>query len=255
MRGDAFVPLSGADRQRFEAALDDATVPGYVTVRAVIALGVEGSERLARATAMGREFVAGVRRRVAEGRGAALLVDRPSTVERVLDAATQQLVAAGRAELAIGEVAAAVRIPRRTLYRSYDAGELIEACQRRATTLWRARFMRRIQRADASDVERLFLVVDAIADWVGTARFQGDQLLFPPLAAGARGDEFREHVSALVHFGTELARRAQVAEAAAFGIFVATSVIGAAAWAERRDEARAAAISIVERLVGASRRG
>jgi AcrR family transcriptional regulator len=257
MRGDPSVPVGGMDQRRTELdrALGDESTPRYVAVRALIALSGENNERLARATAMGREFVGAVRRRVAEGRAASLLAEKPSAVERVLDAATAQLVAAGRMELGIGGVAAAAGIPRRTLYRLYGADELIDACQRRATALWRARFQRRVERAEASDAERLFLVVDAIADWVGSERFHDDQMLRPLLSADARGDELREHITAIARFATGIAQRAQIAEPHGFGIFVATSVIGAAAWIDRRDEAHAAAIAVVERMSGAPRPG
>jgi AcrR family transcriptional regulator len=254
MRGDISGRLTAAERQRFEAAIVDETTPGYVAVRALIALGDETNERLARSTAMGREFVAGVRRRVAAGQGRAVLTERPTTGERVLETATAQIVAAGRSELAIGGVSAALGIPRRTLYHLYSANELIDACQRRALTIWRARFVLRIRRAAADDVERLFLVVDAIADWVGSERFHGDQLLRPVLSAEARGDELHEFFAAVERFATNLAEQAQVAEPRAFGIFVATNVAGAAAWVDRREEAHAAGRSFVERLTGTRRR-
>jgi AcrR family transcriptional regulator len=256
MRGDPSVPVGGMDQRRIELdrALGDESTPTYVAVRALIALSGENNERLARATAMGRKFVAAVRRRVAEGRAASLLTEKPSAIERVLDAATAQLVASGRAELAIGGVAAAADIPRRTLYRLYGADELIDACQRRATTVWRARFQRRVERADVSDAERVFVVVDAIADWVGSERFRDDQVLRPLLSAEARGDELREHITAIARFSTGIAQRAQIAEPHGFGIFVAMSVIGAAAWIDRPDESHAAAIAVVERMAGAPRR-
>jgi AcrR family transcriptional regulator len=254
MRGDISGRLAAAERQRFEAAIVDETTPGYVAVRALIALGDETNERLARSTAMGREFVAGMRQRVAEGQGRAVLTERPTTAERVLETATAQIVAAGRCELAIGSVSAALGIPRRTLYHLYSASELIDACQRRALTMWRAGFVQRIQRAKADDVERLFLVVDAIAAWIGSERFHGDQVLRPALSAEPRGDELREHMNAVVRFAIGLAQQAQVAEPGAFGIFVATNVEGAAAWIDHREEAHALAIAFVEGLTGARRR-
>jgi hypothetical protein len=254
MRGDASGRHAAAERKRFEAAIIDEATPGYVAVRALIALGEETPERLARSTAMGREFVAYVRRRIAEGRGAAVLTERPTTAERVLDAATGQIVAASRCELAIGSVSAALGIPRRTLHRLFTASELLEACQRRALTIWRARFVQRIQRADADDVERMYLVVDAIADWVGSDRFHGDQALRPALSAELRDDELREFFAAIERFATSLAHRAQLTEPRAFGIFVVTNVAGAAAWVDRRDEAHAVARAFVERLTGAPRR-
>lgn len=254
MRGDTSARPTAAERERFEAAIVAETTPGYVAVRALIALGGETNERLARSTAMGREFVAGVRRRVADGKGAALFAERPSTVERVLDTATEHIVAAGRCELAIGSVSATLGIPRRTLHRLYTATELLEACQRRALTIWRARFECRIRRVDADDVERLFLVADAIADWVGSDRFHGDQVLTPPLSAEARGEELRDFFAALERFATALAQQAQVAEPRAFGTFVAINVAGAPAWFDRCEEAHALAVAFVERLTGAPRR-
>jgi hypothetical protein len=254
MRGDAFGRPAAAERKRFEAAIADEATPGYVAVRALIALGDETPERLARSTAMGREFVANVRRQVVEGKGAAVLTERPTTVERVLDTATGQIIAAGRCELAFGGVSAALGIPRRTLHRLFTASELLEACQRRALTMWRARFVQRIQRADADDVERLYIVVDAIAAWVGSERFHGDQVLRPAFSADARDDELREFYAAIERFATSLAHRAQLKDPRAFGIFVVTNVAGAAAWLDRREEAHAAAHAFVERLTGARRR-
>jgi AcrR family transcriptional regulator len=256
MRGDTSGRRpTAAERERFEAAIVGETTPGYVTVRALIALGGESTERLARSTAMGREFVAGVRRRVAAGQSAGLLTDRPSTAERVLETATGLIVAAGRCELAIGSVSAALGMPRRTLYRVYSANKLVEACQRRAMTIWRSWFARRIERAKVNHVERLFVAVDTIADWAGSERFYGDQVLWPALCRDARGDELREHTAAIDRFATELARRADVADAHAFGIFVATSVIGAAAWIDDREKAHALATAFVERATGTARLG
>jgi AcrR family transcriptional regulator len=252
MRGESSAP-DGSDAQMLDAVLADETVPYHVAVRAMIAGVGETNERLARMTAMRREFVAGIRRRAAAGGARAVLQEPPTAVERVLDAATAHIVAAGRPQIAIGDVVAAVGIPRRTLYRSYARDGLVDACQRRATTLWRARFVRRIETAETTDAERVFVVLDAIADWVGSSRFADDQLLQVPAAADARGDDLREHVSIIERFAAGVAERAQSEASRAFGIYVATSVLGAAACLGRRDEAHAAAVATVERLTGLTR--
>jgi AcrR family transcriptional regulator len=253
MRGDISGRLSAAERKRFEAAIVDETTPGYLAVRALIALGDETIERLAHTTASGRQLVVAVRRRVAEGKIAGLLTEKPTTAERILETATAQILAAGRSEVAIGTVAAAVGIPRRSLYRLYAPSELIQACQRRAMTIWRARFERRIQQAEATAVERLFLVVDDIAAWVGSERFHADQVLRPASVMDVRGNELREHLTAIVLFATGLAQEAHVAEPRSFGTFVAINVVGASAWIDRRTEAYSLAIAFVERLTGAPR--
>jgi hypothetical protein len=254
MRGDGSGRPTAAERERCEAAIVDEATPGYVVIRALIALGDETPERLARSTAMGREFVANIRRRVADGKVAALLRERPTTVERVLETATGQLVAAGRYAFEIGNVSAALGVPRRTLHRLFKVHDLLEACQRRASTIWLGRFTYRIQRTDADDVGRLFLVLDAIFDWVGSDRFHGDQMLRPAPSADARADELREHLAAVERFATGLAEQAQILDPRAFGVFVAVNVAGAAAWIDHREEAHALAIAFVERLTGARRR-
>lgn len=253
MRGDISGRLSAAERKRFEAAIVDETTPRYVAIRALIALGGETVERLALATASGRKVVVAVRRRVAEGKSATLLTEKPSTAERILETATAQIVAAGRGDLAMGTVAVAVGIPRRSLYRLYTPSELIEACQRRAMTIWRARFERRIAQAEATAVERLFLVVDYIAAWIESERFHADQVLRPASVTDARGGALREHLTAIVSFATGLAQEAQVAEPRSFGTFVAINVVGASAWIDRQTEAYSLAIAFVERLTGAPR--
>jgi AcrR family transcriptional regulator len=253
MRADTSARPTAAERTRFEAAIVDQTVRGYLVVRALIAVGGETNERLARSTAMGREFVAEVRRRVAEGKSAALFTEKPSTVERMLDAATEQIVAARRSEVAIDDVSATLGIPRRTLFRHYSASKLLEACQCRATTIWRARFERDIQRVETSAAGRLFSVVDAIAAWVTSEQFYGDQVLRPPPLVDGRGGELREHMAALERFAIDLAQKADVAGPREFGTFVAINVVGAVGWVDRVQEARSLAIAFVERLTGAPR--
>jgi AcrR family transcriptional regulator len=149
---------------------------------------------------------------------------------------------------------AEARVPRRTLYRLYSSSaDVVQTCQRRAQTIWRARFEQRVLRRGADPRERLFGVVDLIDEWVGSERFRADLLLVarPSLASELRDDDLREHLAEIERFATALAADAQVAAPHEFGAFVATSVAGASAWFDRRAAARTASVAFVERAVGA----
>jgi AcrR family transcriptional regulator len=150
-------------------------------------------------------------------------------------------------------VAAAAGISRRTLYRLFTASALIDACERRAMTIWRARFERRIHSAKVDAVGRLFLVADDIADWVVSERFHADQVLRPASVEDPRGGALSEHMEALRTFGIGLAQEAHVEEPERFGHWLALNVAGVAAWVNRRQEAHSLAIGNIENLTGTSR--
>ncbi len=247
--------LAADARASLAAALADCTAPGYVTVRALVALGDERDDRVARFTAMGRQFVTDVRRRVRQAGVDALLNDVPSVDERVLDTAARQVAERGGDGLTMQAVAAEARIPRRTLYNLYSgSGELVGACCRRAQTIWRARFEQRVRSAQPEAKQRLFAVVEAIDAWVASDRFRPDQALCarPAFAGALRDDDFREHLAEIDRFATLLAVDALVTVPGAFGAFTATSIAGAAAWFDRREAARAASVAFIERLMEGS---
>ena len=236
------------------AAIVDPATPDYAVVRALTALGDESHERLARFTGMGRQFVVEVRRRAARDGAAVLLADAPSVGERILESATEQILRSGRRDVEMCTVCADARVPRRTLYNLYSSsGELVQTCQRRAQTIWRARFEQRVLRSGTSGRERLFAVVDVIDAWVGSERFRADLLLVarPSLASELREDDLREHLAEIERFATALAADARSAAPHEFGAFVATSVAGASAWFDRRAAARTASVAFVERSIGA----
>ena len=232
-----------------EVVADPAT-PDYVSIRAIVAAGDGRDDRIARLTAMGREFVTGVRRRARAGDVAALLAEAPSLHERVLECATRQIVADdGRELLTMQRLARDSGIPRRTLYNLYAANELDAACRRRSHTIWRARFQRAVLTSTAEPRRRLFAVFDALDAWVASPRFRVDQALWarPSVTERLQDDDVREHVSEIDRFATMLAADARIASPAEFGAFVAMSVAGAAAWYDRRAAARAASVVLVER--------
>jgi AcrR family transcriptional regulator len=228
----------------------DVTTPDYVSIRAIVATAGERDDRIARLTAMGREFVTGVRRRARGGDVRALLAEAPSLHERVLESATRQIVAGGgREPLTMQRLARDSGIPRRTLYNLYAANELDAACRRRSHTIWRARFEHAVLTATADPKRRLFAVFDALDAWVASPRFRIEQALCARSSVTERlqDDDVREHLSEIDRFATMLAAGARVASPAAFGAFVAMSVAGAAAWYDRRPAARAASVVFVER--------
>ena len=236
MTGDIDV-LRAEERDRLAAALADWGTADYVTVRALTALSDEGEHRVGRLTAMGRQFVADLRRRV-RGEGIrGLLDDAPCLRERILEAASRQIVQAGRRTVTVGMVSSEAGIPRRTLYNLYaSSDELADACRRRNHTAWRAHFEQRVLGASAIPLERLPAVVDALDEWVGSPRFRGDEAL-------------REHLAEIERFATALAVAAQLGAAPEFAAFVVTCVAGATGWFDRRAAARAAALACVERFM------
>ena len=252
MRGEAHA-LSSAERTGLEAAIVAETTPDYVVIRALVALGEEAPERLARVTAMGREFVTGVRRDVNAGRALELLRKRPSSAERLMEAATERLIANSGREISIAEVAQAVGIARRSLHRHYSSRTLVDACRRRALTIWRSRFVRRVRDTRDDPVRRLYHVVDVLAAWTASERCRIDVALWPNLSGDIAGDELREHLDAIARIGTQLAQEAAAANAPAFGAFLAINVVGAAAWLDRPNEAYAAASAFVAWAAGSPR--
>lgn len=238
------------DRERIDAVIAGGATPDYVGIRAVIAAASERDDRIARLTAMGREFVTEVRRRVRDGGTAAMLAETPNLHERVLESATRQIVAdRGREILTMQRLSRDAGIPRRTLYNLYAAAELDAACRRRAQTMWRARFERIVLAATPDPKRRLFAVVDAVDGWVGSDRFRSDQTLCARPSASERlqDDDVREHLAEIDRFATALGSAARLASPTAFGAFAATIVAGAAAWYDRRAAARAAGVTFVER--------
>ncbi|MEA2786633.1 MAG: hypothetical protein QOF71_2737, partial [Candidatus Eremiobacteraeota bacterium] len=166
------------ERERFAAVLADGTAPDYVSIRAIVALADEGDDRLARFTAMGREFVTEVRRRVRAGDASNLLAEAPNQLERILDSATRQLIASGGRRLpVIQALARDTGMARRTLCKLYSAYELDAACRRRAHTVWRARFEYAVLAATNDPKRRLLAVIDTLDAWVGTNRFRADLAL------------------------------------------------------------------------------
>jgi AcrR family transcriptional regulator len=254
MTGEHIELLRLGDAELLARAIADPATPDFVVIRAVTALGDDPPDRLARSTAMGWQFVTDVRRQVAKGGAAAMLGGAPSARERVLDAATHQISCTGRPEVAIRAVSAAACVPLRTVYRLYAPAALIQTCQRRAQTIWRARFQHRVLAAGSGARERLFAVIGVIDDWVGSHRFRGDLALWAQasFAGDPRDDGLREHLAEIDRFATGLARTANLAAPCEFGAFVATSVAGATAWFDRRAEARAASVAVIERLIAAS---
>jgi AcrR family transcriptional regulator len=251
MTGESTV-LRAVERSRLAAAVSGWSTADYVTVRALVALGDDTPERIGRFTAMGRQFVAEVRRRVRELGAQAVLAEPPSASERVLETATDQIVQPGPRELTMSTVADLAGVPRRTLYNMYAAsGELVEACRRRGQTIWRARFEQLVLAAADDPQQRLFAVVDVLDAWVGSERFRRDQALSarPSFAPELREDDLRDHLAEIERFANGLAIAAQLRAPDEFGAFVTTLVAGAAAWFDRREAARASSVAVVERLV------
>jgi AcrR family transcriptional regulator len=249
-------PRAG-ERELLAAAIVDPATPDYAVVRALTALGDDSNERLARFTGMGRQFVVEVRRRAARDGAAAMLADAPSVSERILESATEQIVRSGRRDVEMRALCAEARVPRRTLYNLHSSSsDLVQTCQRRAQTIWRARFEQRVLRSGTGARERLFAVVGEIDEWVGSERFRADLLLVarPSLASELRDDDLREHLAEIERFATALAADARIAAPREFGAFVATSVAGASAWFDRRAAARTASVAFVERSIGGARR-
>ncbi|MDP9105742.1 MAG: hypothetical protein M3N49_07395 [Candidatus Eremiobacteraeota bacterium] len=248
--------LAPGTREGLAAVIGDWTAPDFVCIRAVAAAGTDAEERVARLSAMGREFVIDARRRARDDGVDALLAAPPSRHERILENATRQLIAAaGRGRLTIQRLSRDTGIPRRSVYNLYDANDLAAACCRRAQTVWRAHFAQTVLDASADATRRLFAVFDAFDGWVGSQRFRADQLLVARASFSdrARDDDLREHFAEIERFATELATAARLAAPDAFGSFVAMTVAGAAAWFDRRAAARAASMSFVDRAI-ASRR-
>lgn len=251
MRGEPEA-LCAHERERLAAALRGWSTADFVAVRALTALGDDSPERAARFTAMGRTFVTDVRRRVRELGADVLLSVPPSAGERVLEAATDQIVQPGPRELTMRTVADRAGVPRRTLYNMYAAsGELVEACRRRGQTIWRARFEQRVVAGPDDPQARLFALVGELDAWVGSERFRRDQTLLarPSFAPELREDDLREHLAEIERFATALAIAARLPAPREFGAFVTTTIAGAAAWFDRREAARAASIAAVERFV------
>lgn len=252
MRGDARA-LSSAERTGLEAAIVAETTPDFLVIRALVALGEETPERLARVTGMGREFVAEMRRYVLRGRTLDVLRTRPNSTERLMEAATERLRATGGREISIAELASAVGIARRSLHRRYSSRTLGEACRRRAATIWRARFVGNVRNAREEPTRLLFRAIDALAAWTASERFRLDLALWPAFAGDSAGDDLREHIDAIARFGTQLAQDAAVTNAPAIGAFLAVNVAGAATWLDRREEAYAGAIAFVASMTGLPR--
>ena len=242
--------------ERFAGVLAAGATPDYVCVRAIVAVADERNDRLARLTAMGRDFVTDVRRRVGADDAAALLAEAPSTRERILESATRHIVAVnGREPLTIQALSRDTGIPRRTLCNIYSATDLDAACRRRSHTIWRARFELTVLAATDDPKRRLFAVVDAFDAWVASPRFPADEALSarPRVTGRLHDDDVREHLAEIDRFATALGNAAGLASASAFAAFVATSVAGAIAWHDRRAAARAASVAFVEREIARRR--
>ncbi|HEY0382853.1 MAG TPA: hypothetical protein VGC72_11715 [Candidatus Elarobacter sp.] len=242
-------PPADGERERLIAAVRCGTTPDYVVIRAIVAAAHERDDRLARFTAMGREFVGDVRRTIGSDGAAVLLGAAPNVRECVLESATRQIAAGGGGALpAMQQLSRDVGIPRRTLYNVHSATEIAAACRRRAQTIWRARFERSVLDATPHPVARLFAVFDTLGAWVGSDRFRADQTLCarPSFAQRLQDDDLREHLAEVERFAIALAAAARLASPSAFGAFVATSVAGAAAWYDRCAAAHAASVAFVK---------
>jgi hypothetical protein len=245
--------LAADDVARLAAVLADWSARDYVTIRAVAVAAADADERVARLTAMGREFVVEARRRARYDGVAALLAAAPSAHERILENATRQLVSAGR--VTMQRVSRDTGIPRRTLYNLYAAAGLAAACRRRAQTVWRAHFEESVLGTSADPARRLFAAIDALDAWAGSPRFRADLTLCARASFSdrLRDDDLREHLAEIERFAARLGTQARLVAPDAFGGFVATSVAGAAAWFDRRAAARAAGIDFVERALARRR--
>jgi|GEM_PF-1762086 len=252
---DAASPLDPATRRRLQAVIADPATPGYATIRAVAALGDDDVRRAARQTAMGREFVLDARRTARE-RGAETLLDAPPMpLERLLDAGTAR-VRGGETSWTMKHVEADAQIPHRTLYNAFRKPALIEACSRRAQLMWRARFAQRVRDEQPDPMRRPITLIDLLFAWVGSAAFAGDQRLrirASSFVRERRDDDLREHLDAIVRFATEIADEAEMLLPEQYGVFVAATVEGAAAWFDRRSAGYAGAIAFVETLLARSR--
>lgn len=254
MTGES-IDLHADERELLGAVLACWNTADYAAVRALAVLSEAGHDRVARLTAMGREFVVGVRHHAREAGARALLAAELSDEERILEAATHQIVQPGPRELTLSTVSDETGIPLRTLYnRGMASGELVEMCRRRGQTIWRARFEQRVLRAASVPRERLIAAVETVAEWVGSEYFRGDQLLRarPSFALEVRDDALREHLAEIDRFATALATDAEMPAAREYGAFVATLVAGAAAWFDRREAARAASVAAVERMIASA---
>src|SRR5581483_7502637 len=136
-------PLDPAQRAVLQAAIGSPETPDYALIRAVAALDDGETRRMGRLTAMGRPFVTGARRTIRERGASALLDDPPSPQERLLDVATAR-IRAGHADFAMREIEREAEIPHRTVYNAYTKTALVQACRRRAQTVWRTRYERRV---------------------------------------------------------------------------------------------------------------
>jgi hypothetical protein len=242
-------------REQLAAAIG-ASAHDYVAIRAIVATGRERDDRIARLTAMGREFVTEVRRRARDRDVAALLAEPPSLRERVLECATCQIVLEdGRELVTMQRLSRDGGIPRRTLYNMYSASELDAACRRRSQTIWRARFEHAVLGSTADPKRRLFAVFDTLGAWVGSDRFRADQALCarPAITERQQDDDMREHLAEIDRFATELGAAARLAAPGAFAAFVVTSVAGALGWYDRRAAAHSASIAFVEREIARRR--
>ena len=251
MTGESTV-LGALEREQLAAAVRDWETADFVTVRALAALSDEPPERVGHVTAMGRQFVADMRRRVRRVGVQAVLGAVASTGERVLETATHQIVQPGPRELTMSTVADEAGVPRRTLYNMHaSSSELVEACRRRGQTIWRARFKQRILAAPAAAAGRLFAVVEVFDEWIGSAQFRRDLALSarPSFVPELREDDLRDHFAELERFARSLAIEADVRRPDEFGAFVTTLVAGAPAWFDRRTVARASSIGAVTRFI------
>ena len=250
MTGDIDV-LRAEERARLTAVLADWGAADYLTVRALTALSAEGDHRVGRLTTMGRQFTADLRRHVREAGAGAVLDDAPCLRERVLEAAARQIVAGGRT-VTVGTVSSEAGIPRRTVYNLYASSEeLAQACRRRNHTVWRAHFEQRVLGASVNPGERLPAVVETLDEWLRSARFRGDEALRAPatFADELRDDDLREHLAEIERFATALAVAARLSAGTEFAAFVVTCVAGAIGWYDRREAARAAALTCIERFM------
>ncbi len=251
--GRAASPLDPAERWLLQAALGDPERPGYAAIRAVAALDDDDVRRMGRLTAMGRPFVIDVRDKVRVAGAGALLDAAPSPQERLLEIGTRY-VRTGSSRFTMKQVEAEAAMPHRTVYNSYRKPALIEACRRRAQTIWRARFAQRVFATEPDPRRRPVTAIDLILAWVGSPAFAGDQALRIPASFSTerRDDDLREHLDALVRFGTAIADEAEFFLPEQYGTYLATTIEGASVWYDRRSAAYAAALSFVEMLLAKS---
>ena len=97
---------------------------------------------------------------------------------RLIDAATRLICARGVGATGIDAVIAEAGVAKATLYRAFGSKErLVEAVLDRHSQRWCDWFNGRLDAAQGSPAERLFVVFDLLADWFASPDFRGCPIL------------------------------------------------------------------------------